>query len=180
MEQIEQKRFTPPDQYWQKLCSCGWQQGVAPPRSEWIWTFAGCFVGIGLIAYLALHHGVPILIATLGASACLIFGTPAVPFAQPRNAFAGHVISAVIGVAVYQLLGTTWYSMGLCVALAVTAMMATCTIHPPAGATALIAVVTQQDWLFPLAPVGVGITILVLLGIIFNNFAMHRKYPSYW
>jgi CBS-domain-containing membrane protein len=151
-----------------------------PPVSEWVWTFIGCFAGIGVVAYLAFQRDAPVLVASLGASACLLYGAPAVPFAQPRNALAGHILSAFIGVACYQFLGAYWYTMALSVALAVSAMAATRTIHPPAGATALIAVVTRQDWLFPLAPVGAGIVILVIIAVAINNFAVKRRYPQYW
>lgn len=151
-----------------------------PPLSECFWALVGSFIGIGAVTYLALIQEVPVLVASLGASACLIYGVPTVPLAQPRNAIAGHILAAVIGVLVYQLAGFYWYTAGLSVGLAVAAMVGTRTVHPPAGATALIAVVTRQDWLFPILPVGVGICILVTIGIIVNNLAAKRQYPNYW
>ncbi len=153
---------------------------ATPPAAEWVWTFIGCFIGIGVVSFLAFQKDVPVLVASLGASACLLYGAPAVPFAQPRNALAGHILSALIGVACYQFLGAHWYTMALSVGLAVATMVATRTIHPPAGATALIAVSTEQNWLFPLAPVGVGILILVIIAILVNNLAVKRRYPQYW
>jgi CBS domain-containing membrane protein len=156
-------------------CSIG-----CPPSSECYWAFIGSFVGIGAVTYLTFLHGVPVLVASLGASACLIYGVPNVPFAQPRNAIMGHLIAALIGVAIYQCFGTYWYTAALSVSLAVATMVGTRTVHPPAGATALIAVINRQDWLFPLMPVGIGICILVIVGIIINNLALNRKYPNYW
>jgi CBS domain-containing membrane protein len=169
------------EEHWRKVSSgCGTCTVARPPLSEVIWTFIGCFVGIGIVTFLAFQKDIPILVATLGASACLLYGAPSVPFAQPRNAIVGHILSACIGVACYQLLGTYWYSASLSVALAVIAMMLTRTIHPPASATALIAVISKQDWLFPVAPVGIGICVLIVVAIVINNFAMKRKYPQYW
>lgn len=167
-------------EHWQKVSSGGRCTLARPPMSEVIWTFIGCFVGIGIVTFLAFHKDIPILVASLGASACLLYGAPSVPFAQPRNAVAGHVMSACIGVACYQLLGAFWYSAALSVALAVAAMVFTRTVHPPAGATALIAVISKQDWLFPIAPVGIGICLLIVIALIINNFAIKRKYPQYW
>jgi CBS domain-containing membrane protein len=168
------------EEYWVKVLTGGRCTVSRPSLSEGIWTFIGCFVGIGIVTFLAFHKGIPVLVASLGASACLLYGTPSVPFAQPRNAIVGHIMSALIGVICYHLLGANWYSAGLSVSLAVSAMVLTRTIHPPAGATALIAVITKQDWLFPLAPVAVGICILIVIAIIINNFAIKRKYPQYW
>lgn len=166
--------------YWGKVCSGGRCTVASPPLSEGIWTFVGCFVGIGIVTFLAFQKDVPVLVASLGASACLLYGAPSVPFAQPRNAIAGHILAACIGVACYQLLGAYWYSAALSVGLAVATMVLTRTIHPPAGATALIAVISKQDWLFPIAPVGIGICILIVVAIVINNFALKRNYPQYW
>lgn len=153
---------------------------ASPPLSECFWALVGSVVGIGLVTYLSLIHDVPILVASLGASACLIYGVPAAPFAQPRNAIAGHLISALIGVCIYQMAGAYWYTAALSVGIAVATMVGTRTVHPPAGATALIAVITKQDWLFVVLPVGVGICILVFVGIVVNNLAAKRQYPKYW
>ncbi|HEY3425733.1 MAG TPA: HPP family protein, partial [Negativicutes bacterium] len=151
-----------------------------PPISECFWAFVGSFIGIGIVTYLTFLKGVPVLVASLGASACLIYGVPAAPFAQPRNAICGHLIAALTGVIIYQLFGNYWYTAAVSVGLAVAFMVGTRTVHPPAGATALIAVITQQDWLFPILPVGVGICILLLVGILVNNIASNRQYPNYW
>ena len=167
-------------EYKKKICSGGWCVLSVPPLSESFWAFVGSFVGIGIVTYLTFMKGVPVLVASLGASACLIYGVPTAPFSQPRNAILGHVLSALIGVMVYQLFGTYWYTAAISVGLAVAIMVRTMTVHPPAGATALIAVITQQDWLFPILPVGVGICILVIVGILVNNMSPNRQYPSYW
>ncbi|WP_425060319.1 hypothetical protein SCACP_10070 [Sporomusa carbonis] len=166
--------------YFQKICSASKCGIASPPLSECFWAFVGSFAGIGAVTYLTFMQGIPVLVASLGASACLIYGVPSVPLAQPRNAIAGHLLSAVIGVCIYQLAGAYWYTAALSVGLAVAVMVGTRTVHPPAGATALIAVVTKQDWLFPIMPVGVGICILVVVGIVVNNLAAKRQYPHYW
>ncbi len=166
--------------YLQKINSSGKCGVPTPAISECFWGLIGSFTGIGIVTYLTFLKGIPVLVASLGASACLIYGAPAAPFAQPRNAIAGQLLSAVVGVTVYQLAGCYWYTAALSVGIAVAVMVGTRTVHPPAGATALIAVITKQDWLFPIMPVGVGICILVIVGIIVNNLAAKRQYPNYW
>ena len=69
-----------------------------------IMTFVGSFCSIGLLAYGANVQNWPTLVASFGASAVLLFGAPTSPLAQPRNLFGGHLISAIVGVSIYQLL----------------------------------------------------------------------------
>jgi CBS domain-containing membrane protein len=80
------------------------------------------------------------LIGSFGASSVLIYGIINSPLAQPRNLIGGHVISAFVGVLVYKLIpGNLWLSSALSVSLSIVAMQITKTLHPPGGATALIA-----------------------------------------
>ncbi|MBM3223849.1 MAG: HPP family protein, partial [Candidatus Tectomicrobia bacterium] len=108
------------------------------------------------------------------------------PFAQPRNLVGGHVISGLIGVLCYQVYGQhLWVAEALAVSLAIVAMLLTRTLHPPGGATALIAVIGGEKiralgLLYPLMPAGLGAMILLLIGLLANNLAAHREYPLYW
>ena len=147
---------------------------------ECLWAGVGVTVGIGIVTYLTFLKGIPVLVASLGATACLIFATPSSPVAQPRPVVCGQVLGAAIGVTLYHWGGSTWYTATLSASLAVMGMMLTRTLHPPAAATAIIAVVTEQQWLFPLLPVAVGAMILVVIGLLINNFAVDRRYPLYW
>lgn len=167
-------------EYREKFFRASKYNACVPHVSEYLWTFIGCILGIGTVTYLTYLQGIPVLVASLGASACLIYGVPAAPFSQPRNAVLGHLLSAFVGVAIYQLLGNYWYAATISVGMAVILMLITGTVHPPAAATALIGVVSQQDWFFLLLPVGVGICILVLIGMLINNIAKTRQYPIYW
>jgi CBS-domain-containing membrane protein len=85
------------------------------------------------------------IIGSFGASAVLIYGAIRSPLAQPRNLIGGHVISAVIGVTAYKLLPAhLWLASPIAVATSIAVMHATKTLHPPGGATALIAVIGSQ------------------------------------
>lgn len=143
-------------------------------------SWLGAFLGISTVAFLTLAYDVPLMVASFGASAVLIYGVPDVPLAQPRNVFFGHVLSATTGVIVYSLFGLTWWSTALGCSLSIGLMLLTKTTHPPAGATGMVAVWTQQTPLFIFAPVAVGAVILILIGLITNNISPRRSYPKYW
>lgn len=95
------------------------------------------------------------------------------------------MVSALAGVAIFQLLGgTQWLAAALAVALAIGAMRITQTLHPPGGATALIAVIGGENlhrlgFSYVLVPVGLGTLILLLVALAVNRLA-GRKYPQRW
>lgn len=165
----------------------------SPPRvsgSEVLWSWVGSFIGIALVAWLnsAWFEGTDavLLIGSLGASAVLVFGAVRSPLAQPRNLLGGHLISAAVGVAAWQLLGAMpGLAAGLAVATAIALMHLTRTLHPPGGATALIAVIGSEQihaaglW-YVLIPAGVGPAILLAVGLIVNNLPPTRRYPETW
>jgi len=152
----------------------------ATSGKELLITFIGATLGIGVVTVLAMVYRMPLLVPSFGASATLIYGAPAGPFAQPRNVILGHILSATVGVGIYALFGLTWWSATLATALAIVAMLFTKTTHPPAGATAMIAVLTKASPAFILTPVAIGAMILVLIGLIVNNISSKRSYPNYW
>lgn len=157
---------------------------------EHFWTFIGSFFGIGLIAFiqsLSLDHLSNVfLIGSFGASSVLIYGAIQSPLAQPRNLVGGHVISAFIGVCIFKLIPGpewTWLAAPLAVSLSIVAMQMTKTLHPPGGATALIAVtgtpkVQALGFMYVLSPVLSGVLILLLVAIIANNLTKNRSYPT--
>jgi CBS domain-containing membrane protein len=155
---------------------------------EHLWSFAGSFVGIGLIAFYQSHflsyQENIFLIGSFGASSVLIYGAIQSPLAQPRNLIGGHVISALVGVAVFQLLPPIiWLSAPLAVSLSIVLMQITKTMHPPGGATALIAVIGSEKikvlgFIYVLSPVLSGVCILLIVALIFNNITPLRRYPT--
>ncbi len=157
---------------------------------ELFWSWLGAVIGIGLCGYLSAKYFEPrdltMIIGSFGASAVLIYGAIKSPLAQPRNLIGGHLLSGLVGVACYQLFGETiWIAAALAVSLAIVAMLATKTLHPPGGATALIAVIGGQKihslgFLYAFLPAGAGAIVLLLVALIVNNLSKNRKYPEYW
>lgn len=100
----------------------------------------------------------------------------------------GHFIGALIGIAITKLFSLSpdfdnlrWLAGALACGLASAVMCITMTIHPPAGATALLAAVDPQveqlGWfLLPLVCLSSLLTLVVSLLI--NN--LQRQYPVYW
>ena len=155
---------------------------------EHFWSFAGAFVGIALISFvqtffLTKEENI-FLIGSFGASSVLIYGAIQSPLAQPRNSVGGHLISALIGVTIYKFLpDIIWITAPLSVALSIVIMQMTKTLHPPGGATALIAVIGSEKikalgYLYVWTPVLTGALILFVVALIFNNITVHRKYPT--
>ncbi|MET3112311.1 CBS domain-containing membrane protein [Pedobacter sp. CG_S7] len=155
---------------------------------EHIWTFMGSFFGIGLLGLLHSKYFSPtdnlFLIGSFGASSVLVFGIINSPLAQPRNLIGGHVICALIGVTIQKLIpGELWLSSALSVSLAIVFMQITKTLHPPGGATALIANIGSEKiismgYFYVISPVLSSAFILLLVAIFFNNRTSHRSYPK--
>ncbi|MBI4665846.1 MAG: HPP family protein [Nitrospinae bacterium] len=159
-------------------------QGAAiPPRvkkSYVVWSALASFTGIFIVAFITYRAGVPMMIGSFGASAVLLYSALEGPLAQPRNLVGGHVISAIIAVTIVSLLGKSEATVALAVCLAIVAMLWTRTLHPPGGATALIAVDTTQGYGFILYPVLAGALIMLAVALIVNNLSEDRVYPRYW
>ena len=148
----------------------------SPPQvslMEMVWSWIGSFSGIAAVAffnYLFFNDmDLKMLIGSFGASAVLIFGAIRSPLAQPRNLIGGHLCLA----------------SALAVSTAIFVMHATKTLHPPGGATALIAVVGSQQihslgYFYTIMPVGVGVVIMLMVALVINNISHHRRYPEFW
>jgi len=143
-------------------------------------TALGSFLGLALVALLNNFYNIPLLAPSFGASAVLLYAACHAPMSQPRNVIGGHIISATIGVIIYQTLGTHWWTIALTVTLAIFLMSLTHTLHPPGGATAFIAIYTGQDFSFILSPVGLGAVLLIIVAVVVNNISSQRKYPDFW
>ena len=156
---------------------------------ENFWAFLGSFVGIGIIAYLQSltlpDSDVVYLIGSFGASSVLVYGVIQSPLAQPRNLIGGHLVSAIAGVTVLQLVpDVVWITAPLAVSSSIVLMQITKTLHPPGGATALIAVtgsaqIKALGYWYVVTPVMSGALILLVVALVFNNLTSKRHYPNH-
>ncbi|KAF5663283.1 HPP family protein [Fusarium denticulatum] len=159
-----------------------------------IWAFIGIFIALSVIELASeripsfVERGAPIIVGSFGAGAVLEFYAIESPLAQPRNFFGGQLIAATIGVSIGKLflLSSNFHSIqwlgGAISCATVTSIMAlTKTIHPPAGATGLLAVVDNRlldlGWFF-IPVVLFNCTIMFGVALLVNN--IQRAYPVYW
>lgn len=165
-----------------------YKQTILQPIDH-LWTFLGALVGISLIG-VTQQSQLPLidtvfLVGSFGASAVLIYGATNSPLAQPRNLFGGHLIGALIGVTIAFLFpqkNLLWFSSGLAVALSIVAMQMTRTVHPPGGATALIAIIGSEEvkslgYKYVFSPILVSVLIMFFVALVFNNIPDDRCYP---
>lgn len=163
-----------------------YRQTILEPADH-LWSFLGAFIGIaaiGLIQGSSFEHTDNVfLIGSFGASAVLVYGATNSPLAQPRNLVGGHLVSALVGVTIHQLMpDMLWFSSALAVALSIVLMQITKTMHPPGGATALIANIGSEKIMalgygYVLSPVLSGVTILFITAYIVNNIPRNRHWP---
>ncbi len=157
---------------------------------EIFWSAIGCFLGISGIYMVGHLQGFELensifLVGSFGASAILIYGVPNGPLSQPRNLIGGHIFSALAGVSCAMLISNPMIAAAAAVAAAVIIMHLTRSVHPPGGATALIAVIGGQNihelgYWYVLTPITSGALLMLLVALIVNNLSPQRRYPSYW
>mmetsp|Transcript_10673 Transcript_10673/g.14832 ORF Transcript_10673/g.14832 Transcript_10673/m.14832 type:complete len:296 (+) Transcript_10673:145-1032(+) len=174
------------------------QKEEAPPLADKTFiafSTIGSFLGISFLAIVdaALIKDTNeyiFITASFGAQAVLLFGAPTSALAQPWNAVFGNGISATVGVC----LGLTlegiipyWILAGLSVSIAVFLMSITKSLHPPGGATAMIALapsgpIREMGFLFIMFPIMLGSITHVLIALMINNIQKDkvRNYPVNW
>jgi CBS domain-containing membrane protein len=166
--------------------------GVAAGRAghleKWVSAVGGlCGLAVVLLiseAQLGLNNAAG-LVASMGASAVLLFAVPHGPLSQPWAVFGGHLVSAFVGVACAQHIADPLLAAATAVAVAIGAMHYLGCIHPPGGATALSAVVGgpavhQLGFQFVLTPVMLNAVSILAVAVIFNAPFAWRRYPAAW
>jgi len=130
----------------------------------------GAFLCMFLIAYFNTIDKSNIwLIPPFGASLVLVMAVHNSPLASPRNVFFGHVLSATSGVLMFYFFENTALSIALGLALAIMAMQITNTVHPPAGANPIIAILGAKTFEFVIMPVAIGASFIVIFALIYNK-----------
>lgn len=166
-----------------------------PAVVQWLNTVLATVAGICVVGAVYNYapgiakYNPPPIIASLGASAVLDYNTVRSPLAQPRNSIVGHTIAAIVGTAIAKAFqhapnffaNYSWVAAAVACAGASVAMSMTNTVHPPGGATAIIACteasVIQLGWIYP-ALMLLASVLMVAVACLFNNVA--RQYPVFW
>ena len=144
-------------------------------------SFVGAFIAINILAVVCIYNNQSLLIALFGASTVLIFGAEESPLAQPRNLIMGNLLGAISAVFSFGFFGNNSFSCGIAVAIAIAFGQLFRCLHPPAGAVALLGVISNANLNFIFSPVLIGSLILVMWGIIFNRISNKKStYPVHW
>lgn len=151
-----------------------------PPARQVLLAGLGGVLAIASVAALADAYATVLILGSFGASCVLVFGYPDVPFSQPRNVVAGHVLSSAIGLFFLGVCGPHWWSMALAAGTACASMMLTRTVHPPAGSNPVIVFLGHPGWGFLLFPTLSGAVLIVLVALVYNNATRAARYPKYW
>lgn len=147
---------------------------------EVLFSGIGGFIAIGLIAFLTKSYDNLLIMGSFGASCVLLFGFPKSPFSQPRNVILGHFLSTLVGLIFLHTLGNEWWSIALALATAISIMLLTRTVHPPAGSNPIIVFLLNANFEYLIFPSLLGSIILVCVALVYNNLHTQRSYPSYW
>lgn len=146
-----------------------------------------CFFVILVIAWVSQQYNLdaaaPILIASMGASAVIVFIIPNSPLAQPWPLVGGQMVSTVIGVASAQMMPDAVFASASAVGASVLAMLLLRCLHPPGAASALAPVlsrdsITSLGFSYVLTPVGLNVAVMLAMAFIINRWILQHEYPS--
>src|SRR6056300_484505 len=142
---------------------------------------AGFFsaVTIGVLTVLTYKTTLGLFIAaSFGSSMVLLFGFPESPFAQPKNVFFGHLVTALVGVLFVNFIPLPIYiSIALAVGIGIFLMIVFDVTHPPAGGNPIIVIIASTSYEYLINPIIFGSLIIILLAIFINRLILKKNYP---
>jgi CBS domain-containing membrane protein len=141
---------------------------------------------VSIISHMVLPTSSAVgVVASMGATAVLLFAVPHGQLSQPWPLLGGHFVSALVGVSCAQAMGSTFLATAIAVGVSIGLMQQLKCIHPPGGATAFTAVMGGQaiqelGFLYVLIPVGLNAVAMMTLAIAINYPFSWRRYPAAW
>ena len=119
------------------------------------------------------------LVASFGSTMVLLYGYPESPFAQPKNIFFGHLLTAFIGIIVLKFIPLPIYiTIPLATGFGVCFMILLNVTHPPAGGNPIIVIIGSVSFEYLISPIILGSIIVLLFGVVINRFVLKKKYPK--
>ncbi len=146
--------------------------------------FAGILCIFIISQWAVGTHAAALIVASMGASAVLLFAVPHGPLSQPWPVIGGHIVSAIVGVTCAKLIANEVLAASLAVGAAIGVMYYLRCIHPPGGATALSAViggeaVHELGYQYVFTPILLNVLVILLVAIVFNYAFVWRRYPAF-
>ena len=140
--------------------------------------FSAITIGVLTLLTYKTAYGV-FLIASFGSSMVLLYGYPESPFAQPKNVFFGHLLTALVGIIILMFVPLpTFITIPIAVGLGVGFMILFNVTHPPAGGNPIIVIMGSVSFDYLFSPVITGSIIILIFAIILNRLILRKKYPS--
>ena len=140
----------------------------------------GAAIAIGVMEWFSVSAHFPLAFIPFATSIVLVIGSPDVEPAQPRALVGGHVVSALVGLAVLKLTGPGELAAAVGVGLAVLAMYLTRTFHPPAGINPLLVISSNLPWTFLFVPVLAGALLLAAFALVWHRWVRRESWPQRW
>tara|TARA_B100001057_G_C22310497_1_gene741827 strand:+ start:56 stop:523 length:468 start_codon:yes stop_codon:yes gene_type:complete len=143
---------------------------------------AGFFsiITIGILSFLTYKTEFGIfLLASFGSSMVLLYGYPESPFAQPKNVFFGHLVTALVGLVVLHFIPMPIFiTIPLAVGFGVGLMILFNVTHPPAGGNPIIVIIGSVSFDYLLTPVIIGSIVIIIFALVINRFILKKTYPT--
>ena len=118
------------------------------------------------------------LAASFGSSMVLLYGFPESPFAQPKNIFFGHLVTALVGVIFVNFIQLPIFIIiPFAVGFGIFLMIIFDIVHPPAGGNPIMVIIGSASFDYLFSPVITGTIIILLFGIILNKYILKKNYP---
>jgi CBS-domain-containing membrane protein len=134
---------------------------------------------IGVLTVLTYKSTLGYFLAgSFGSSMVLLFGFPESPFAQPKNVFFGHLITAFVGVIFVNYIPLPIYiNIALAVGAGIFFMIIFNVVHPPAGGNPIMVILGSASYEYLINPIIFGCIIILLIAIFVNKFILKKNYP---
>ena len=134
---------------------------------------------IGVLTVLTYKSALGLFIAgSFGSSMVLLFGFPESPFAQPKNVFFGHLITALVGVIFVNYIPLPIYiNIAIAVGIGIFSMILFNVVHPPAGGNPIMVIIGSASYDYLINPIIFGCIIILLLAILINKYLLQKNYP---
>ena len=118
------------------------------------------------------------LAASFGSSMVLLYGYPESPFAQPKNIFFGHLLTALTGVIFINFIQLPIFIIiPIAVGFGIFLMIILDVVHPPAGGNPIMVIIGSASFDYLFSPIITGTIIILLFGVILNKYILKKNYP---
>ncbi|WP_440931280.1 HPP family protein [Candidatus Pelagibacter sp.] len=119
------------------------------------------------------------LAASFGSSMVLLYGFPESPFAQPKNIFFGHLLTAFVGVVFVNFIQLPIFMIiPAAVGFGIFLMIMLDVVHPPAGGNPIMVIIGSASFDYLFSPIITGTVIILFFGVILNRYILKKNYPQ--